>query len=116
MNAKQLTTKSDLKKARAIELWRETHGHITNICKAIDVERKTFYTWMKNDPTFSTALFDSEQELNDDIREALIQKCADGDMTAIIFYLKNRHPDYLQRPQTLVQVNNTIKAKDFFDE
>jgi hypothetical protein len=112
----QLTTKTALKKVKAIELWKETKGHISNICRAIGIERKTFYTWLKKDPDFATALLDSEAELNDDIREALIQKCADGDMTAIIFYLKNRHPDFLQRPQTLVQVNNSIRAEDFFEK
>lgn len=114
---KQITTKSTIKKEQAVELWRETHGHITNICRAINVTRKTFYEWMK-DEKFALRLIDAEQELNDDIRDVLISKAADGDMTAVIFYLKSRHPDFKQERTTnvAVQVNNyqdtTSKQKD----
>lgn len=103
---KQLTTRRNIKKQKAIELWRETHGHISNICRTLDIERKTFYAWLKADKAFAQALFDAEAELNDEVRDALIQKIANGDMTGIIFYLKNRHPDFLEKkPNTMVQVN-----------
>lgn len=108
MENNRLVTKTQLKKAKAVELWRETKGHISNICRALGINRGTFYLWLKNDPNFSTSLLDSESELNDDIREALIQKCADGDMTAIIFYLKSRHPDFKENrniPTVAVQFN-----------
>jgi len=102
---RQIVTKSDIKKQKAVELWRETHGHISNICRAIGINRDTFYNWLKADPAFSMSLVEAEGELNDDIRDALIQKAADGDMAAIIFYLKKRHPDFLDKPQVLNQIN-----------
>ena len=43
--------------------------------------------------------------LNDEIRDVLIQKEGSGDMTAVIFYLKKRHPDFKDTP-TLFQINN----------
>ena len=91
---KQITTTQDIKKKRIIELWRETRGHVSNTCRAVPITRKTFYSWLKKDQKFAQALVDAEAELNDDVRDALIQKIADGDMTAIIFYLKKRHPDF----------------------
>lgn len=107
----QIGTKQDIKKAQAIELWRETRGHISNICRAIGIDRTTFYNWLKADKGFATALLDAEYELNDDVRDALVQKIADGDMAAIIFYLKKRHPDFLDRPN-LTQVNiNEMKLE-----
>lgn len=107
------TTKMSIKRERAVELWRETHGHISNICRSLGIARSTFYEWMQ-DPEFSALLVEAEGELNDEIRDALITKAADGDMTAIIFYLKKRHPDFIERP---VQVNqqynfNAIVNKD----
>lgn len=110
---KHLTTKTAIKKAKAIELWRETRGHISNMCRAIPITRKTFYSWMKKDPEFATAIVGAEEELNDDVRDALIQKIADGDMTAIIFYLKNRHPDYLQHKTTGVRVSKEDMTIEF---
>lgn len=99
-------------KVKAVELWRETRGHITNICSAIGISRTTFYNWMNEDIEFQKALLDAEWELHDDVRDALIQKVADGDMQAITFYLKNRHPDFKPTAPTIaVQVNNLISAK-----
>lgn len=97
--------KMDLKKDQAIELWRQTHGHITNICKAIGISRTTFYEWLQ-DPEYAMKLVDAEQELNDDIRDVLISKAADGDMTAVIFYLKSRHPDFKQEKMQVNQQFN----------
>lgn len=97
--------KRTIKKAKVVELWRETRGHISNICRAAGISRQTFYTWLKQDKDFANAVIEAEQELNDDVRDALIQKIADGDMTAIIFYLRKRHPDFMDRPSTAVQIN-----------
>ena len=105
------TTKISIKRDRAIELWRQTKGHISNICSAVGIARSTFYDWMK-DPGFVQKIIDAEAELNDDVRDALIQKIAEGDMTAIIFYLKSRHPDLKQDrggSVVAVQVNNKIE-------
>lgn len=110
-------------KTKAVELWRETRGHISNICRALDISRTTFYNWMNEDVDFSRSLLDAESELNDDVRDALIQKVADGDMQAITFYLKNRHPDFKPQPTTLQQINigegkdgNSITFVNFKDE
>lgn len=103
--------KMTIKKERAVELWRETKGHISDICRSIGISRTTFYEWMK-DGEFAQALIDAESELNDDVRNALIQKIADGDMTAIIYYLKNRHPDFKQKEQPNLTQNNIFNITD----
>ena len=106
-----LTTKSAIKKARAVELWRETFGHITNICASIGIARSTFYDWLKNDNDFNQAIANAEGELNDEMRDILIKKAAEGDNAALIFYLKKRHPEFLDRPQVIQQFNLKGKMK-----
>lgn len=103
--------KMAIKKPQAIELWRETHGHISKICSALGISRTTFYNWMNEDAEFATALVDVEAELSDEIREVLISKAAEGDMTAVIFYLKNRHPDFKQEKSSLMQQINVGTEK-----
>lgn len=93
----RISTKSDIKKAKFVELWRETKGHISNCCRALGMRRETFYSWLNKDSEFARLLVEAEGELNDDVRDALVQKITDGDMTAIIFYLKNRHPDFKEK-------------------
>ena len=85
------------KKLRFLEYYRETRGHISDCARAVEIERKTYYNWLDTDPVFAMAIAEAEAELNDEMRDALIKKGADGDLGAIIFYLKNRHPDFKQK-------------------
>jgi alpha-D-ribose 1-methylphosphonate 5-triphosphate synthase subunit PhnI len=55
---------------------------------------------LKKDPKFATGIVNAEAELNDEVRDALISKIADGDMTAIIFYLRRKHPEFIYKPTT----------------
>lgn len=106
----------DAKKARFVELYDQLNGHITNTCEGVGISRQTYYDWLEKDKQFATAIIESEKHLNDEIRDVLINKAASGDMAAVIFYLKSRHPDFKQSPHTLIQVN---QGKDmgvsFFD-
>ena len=94
------------KKARFIELYDQLNGHITQSCEGTGISRQTYYDWLEKDPVFAKQVMESEQHLNDEIRDVLINKAGSGDMAAVIFYLKNRHPDFKQGPHTLIQVNN----------
>lgn len=103
--ARQITTKSDIKKAKLVELWGQTKGHISDMCRAVGVTRQTFYTWLKEDSQFNQDIQNAEWDLNDDVRDALIQKIADGSSTDIQFYLKKRHPDFKDKPSIVQQFN-----------
>ena len=93
------------KKQKFIEAYKSTNGNITDSAQIVGIERKTYYNWLEKDKDFALAIMDSEANLNDEIRQVLIQKAAEGDMTAVIFYLKNRHPDFKPQPTTLIQNN-----------
>ena|SRR5690348_5671239 len=102
-----------LKKDKFIEAYKSTNGNITDSAAIAEIDRGTYYNWLEKDNNFALQIMDSEANLNDEIRQVLIQKAAEGDMTAVIFYLKNRHPDFKQAPQALVQVNvQPIVAKE----
>ena len=107
--------KMGLKKAEVVESWRSTHGHISDICRSTNISRTTFYNWLKTDKDFALAIIEAEHELNDDIRDALITKAGEGDLGAIIFYLKKRHPDFLDRPN-LTQINVDMNLEIVPDE
>jgi len=82
------------KKKRFLSLWRSSQGNITRCSKATRIDRITYYNWIKSDPVFAELVGEAQAELNDEMRSALIKKGRSGDMTAIIFYLKSRHPDF----------------------
>ena len=87
---------TQLKKDKFIDAYKKTNGNITDSASIAGIERKTYYNWLKDDNTFALEILDSEANLNDEIRQVLIAKAGEGDMTAVIFYLKNRHPDFKQ--------------------
>ena len=93
------------KKENFINFYRETRGHISDTCRAVEINRTTYYNWLEGDENFRKQIMDAEMELNDDVRKALIDKIADGDMTGIIFYLKHRHPDFKEQPAIIQQFN-----------
>lgn len=102
----QLTTKKAIQKAELVELWRTTRGHVSKMCSATGIDRSTFYRWLKKDKGFAKAILNSKSELDDDVRDSLIQKIADGSSTDIQFYLKKQHPDFKDTPK--VQFNQQI--------
>ena len=91
-------TKDKLKVA--VNLWQNTQGHITKVCKALGIHRSTFYRWIDRYPDFSQALLDAEGELNDEMRQVLLDKAFKGNTSELLFYLKNRHPDFKQQRLT----------------
>jgi hypothetical protein len=101
-----------LKKEKFVEAYKKTNGNITDSSSVVGISRQTYYTWLEKDDKFAMQILDSEADLNDEIRQVLIAKAADGDMTAVIFYLKNRHPDFKQQPQILIQQNFSKVLED----
>lgn len=104
------------KKEKFIDAYKKTNGNITDSAAITGIDRGTYYNWLDADKEFAMAILDSEADLNDQIRQVLISKAAEGDMTAVIFYLKNRHPDFKPQPTTLIQNNFGDHAKKELEE
>ena len=83
----------------------EVRGNISISCDAVGINRQTFYNWMKNDTNFNDAVQEAQARLRDDMESVLVNRGVDNSDAALIFWLKNRHPDYKQNYNTLVQVN-----------
>jgi hypothetical protein len=109
--------KLDKQKRDFVLLYTKLNGNISNTCIGIGINRQTYYNWLDHeDKTFALAIADAGSSLNDEMRELLIQQAANGEMSAIIFYLKSRHPDFKPQPTTLIQNNFTEFAKKELEE
>lgn len=96
------------KKVEFIELYRETRGFISDICRALMIDRSTYYKWLEKDEQFALAVAEAEAEVNDEMKQLLIHQAqSDNNTTALIFWLKNKHPEFNNRDkgQTNVQIN-----------
>ena len=79
-------------------------------CKKVGVGRSTYYRWRKEDKVFAQVVEESLEigsSLISDMAESqLIKAIQDGNMTGIIFWLKNHHPTYANKLEL------TAKVKD----
>lgn len=79
------------------------------VCERSGISRATFYRWQKEDAEFAKQVEESLKEgtalINEIAESQLLSAIKDRNMTAIIFWLKNRHAAYMTR----VEVNASIK-------
>ena len=78
------------KKGAFVKAFAQSRGIIAPACKAVSINRTTYYDWMERDPAFAESVEAIRQEQIDTVESALLNKIEDGDTTAVIFYLKTK--------------------------
>jgi len=117
--------KLDTKKSKFIELYRaaESGGNISIVCSAVGISRQTYYDWLDNDEGFGKLMYEAKMEKCDEMEQTLYQRGYEKSDTALIYWLKNNHPNYKEKPQLMQQFNvggnksekNTIVFVNFKD-
>ena len=75
-----------------VEGWARDGLTDLQISKNIGVAMSTFCDWKNKHPEFSEALKRSKEAADYEVENALFKKAKMGDVTAQIFWLKNRKP------------------------
>lgn len=108
-----------LKKKAFIQAYVKAFGNVTVACQAVEVDRATFYQWMKTNKEFKTQIESLEpQEVFCDFLESkLVSRVQKEDTTAIIFALKTKakHRGYIEKTETDINFKrekHTIKLPD----
>jgi hypothetical protein len=106
--------KLDTKKTRFVQLYKapESGGNISTVCDAIGIVRQTYYNWLEDDEDFRKAMYEAKMEQCDLMEQALYQRGYEKSDAALIFWLKNNHERYKEKPTTLIQNNFGEYAKD----
>lgn len=106
----QKVTNMDIKKQAAVEAYVKAFGNVTKAAAAIDMSRKTFYDWLKNDPEFKEAI-DEAKPLEyqfDFVEDMFFQLIKEKNTAAIIFYLKTKGKEKGYVEQT--NIHQTIES------
>lgn len=81
-------------------------------CEKLGVSRATFYRWRKNDSKFAEevdlALHEGAQLINDMAESQLISAIKQGNLTGIIFWLKNHHKNYSPKLEVTTKGGDTL--------
>ena len=80
-------------------------------CEKLGIARATYYRWRQEDALFAKAADDSLHQgillMNDMAESQLLSLVRDGELPAVIFWLRSRHPAYGNK----VEVKTTIERK-----
>lgn len=89
--------RQDENKAKFIAKLRET-PIIQVVAAQVGIHRDTYYEWRNSDRKFKEDCLDAMKQgdefVNDMMESLLIKSAKEGKMTAMIFWLKNHHPQY----------------------
>ena len=83
-----MTTKE--KKYKFLEVFEKYLGNISQSCKVIGIDRKTYYNWINKDNNFKNKVNEILEAQIDLVESKLIEKIQNNDLGAIIFYLKTK--------------------------
>lgn len=76
-----------------VEGWARDGLSDVQIAKNLGISLSTFYKWKKDFSEFSESIKRSKEIADYEVENALFKKAKMGDVTAQIFWLKNRRPD-----------------------
>ena len=81
--------------------------NISATCEKIGISRRNFYYWKERNEKFREAIEDAEEQSIDMAETKLKRAVLDGDMTAIIFFLKTKGKKrgYVEQIEQKVEVN-----------
>src|SRR3989338_157993 len=86
---------------------------IQTACGKTGVGRSTYYAWRKDDKAFAQnankSLHEGKAFVSDMAVSQLIKKIQEGNMTSVIFWLKNHHANYNEPTRPSPQHENPTK-------
>ena len=102
-----------VEKLQLLEEWSTQGLYIKDIAAKMGVSVSTVYDWMNKNPEIAAAIKKGRDKSIDMVENALFKSAINGNVTAMIFYLKNRAPErYKDRVDNNINTDNMdIKLK-----
>ena len=108
-----ITDWGTVEKLQLLEEWSTQGLYIKDIAAKMGVSVSTVYDWMNKNPEIAAAIRKGRDKSIDMVENALFKSAISGNVTAMIFYLKNRAPErYKDRVEKNINTDNMdIKLK-----
>ena len=104
-----ITDWGTVEKLQLLEEWSTQGLYIKDIAAKMGISVSTVYDWMNKNPEIAAAIKKGRDKSIDMVENALFKSAINGNVTAMIFYLKNRAPE---RYKDRVDNNNNTYVKD----
>lgn len=107
MNTESRTKKRKVSNDEIVIAYEKKGANISATCKALDIDRTTFYNRRKASADLNEKLTAVEESLIDFAESKLMKAITEDNLTATIFYLKTkgRNRGYVERVEQEVTVN-----------
>lgn len=109
-----ITDWGTVEKLQLLEEWSTQGLYIKDIAAKMGISVTTVYDWMNKNPKIAAAIKKGRDKSIDMVENALFKSAINGNVTAMIFYLKNRAPErYKDRVDNNINTNliKDIKLK-----
>ena len=108
---KKVTLKPKQKKF--LEEFIKNYGHITDTCKAVKIERPTYYRWMTQ-TLFKSNLDDAMEHFNDSVQRRILNLAMKDDKEMLKFWAKNqmKHRGWVEKSEVKVTGEVTTNLSD----
>lgn len=108
-----ITDWGTVEKLQLLEEWSTQGLYIKDIAAKMGISVSTVYDWMNKNPEIAAAIKKGRDKSIDMVENALFKSAINGNVTAMIFYLKNRAPErYKDRVDNNINTDNVdIKLK-----
>ena len=98
-------------KLNLVRNWKMNGLTNEEVAKNMGIARSILYEWQKRFPELKDALKTGKAEANAIVENKLFQKAVKGNMTAIIFYLKNNMRDKYNDSQIGPEERELVKQR-----
>lgn len=93
-----------------VKMWARNGLTDDEIAEKLGISRDRFYYYKKHFSDFSDALKENKEYADLQVEQALFKAAMDGNVTAMIFWLKNRKGNSWREKPELATEDNTVKV------
>lgn len=107
------TKSNTLKKSVFIKKYEATLGNVSASCAEADINRTTFYEWMKKDAKFKEQIEALNEKQIDFVESSLFKQIREGNTTATVFFLKTKGKNrgYIERQEITGKDGQPLQEK-----
>lgn len=104
------TDKIQHKKTLLVNAMIKNFGNVSEACKVLNINRSMFYDYYNSDLEFKTQIDDIKNIALDFVESKLIGKIKEGDIVAILFYLKTqgKKRGYVERVENEITIQQPV--------
>lgn len=105
-------------KKQMVEALNKSLGVIATACRAVGIDRKTHYEWLKKDEKYAEQVKELKEIALDFAESQLFKNIKEGKETSLIFYLKTQGRDrgYIERKEILMDEDSKLTLNVKFNK